>query len=66
VLEFFLRPSFFVSDVFFASVPVLEEKKTKGHEKKRFSEGACMCKVSAKEGYQHVHSEIAATEPMPE
>jgi hypothetical protein len=61
VFEFFLRPNFFVFEVFFVGVPVLEGKKTKGHEEKRFSERACMCKVSAKEGYQLVHSEIVAT-----
>jgi len=35
VLQFFLRPSFFVSDIFY-SVPVLKEKKTKHHEKRGF------------------------------
>jgi hypothetical protein len=39
VLQFFLPPSFFISNFSFASVPILEGKKIKCHEgKKRFYE----------------------------
>ncbi len=60
-VKVFFATKFFIFDIFLAGVPIFNVKKTRGHEKKRFFEGACMRKISTGEGYWLVHSEITVT-----
>ncbi len=64
VLQFFLRPNFFIFDFSFNGVPIPKGKKIRRREeKKRFFEWASIRVV---EGYRHVYSEIASTKHVPE
>jgi len=64
-LQFFLRPSFLVFNIF-CRVPVPEEKKTRHHEKRGYLNYSIHTLSWAMEGCRPIHGKIAMAKFMPE